>query len=153
MLSCVERSDDPFVVCSDVKLDHDMINFELDFVPPALRHAKMNFKMAEPKHSNSPPRRLRTARKTRVRGFLERLAMAVVGGAFLIGPMWLMVLDTKPYTGLISASVFVFAFGIAMAVVLHKETATTVMTATAAYAAVLVVSVGSTSSPTNGTGS
>jgi hypothetical protein len=69
-----------------------------------------------------------------------RFGMAAVGGAFLIAPMWLMVLHRTLYTGLVSTTVFVIFFGIVMAFFIEKGL--DVMTTTAAYAAVLVVFVG-----------
>lgn len=78
--------------------------------------------------------------QTWVQGFRERLAMATVGGFFLIGPMWLMVLRNSLYTSLISTTVFVAAFGLLMVWLVDKPN--DVMSGTAAYAAVLVVFVG-----------
>ncbi|KAL5328122.1 hypothetical protein ACEPPN_005830 [Leptodophora sp. 'Broadleaf-Isolate-01'] len=72
--------------------------------------------------------------------FLERVGMAVIGGAFLIGPMLVMVLVPGQNTSLITASVCVFAFGIVVSWFLEKKF--DVLSATAAYAAVLVVFVG-----------
>ncbi|KAM0258097.1 hypothetical protein ACHAQJ_004002 [Trichoderma viride] len=81
-------------------------------------------------------------RKAWVKGFQQRVSVAAVGGAFLIGPMWLMVLHKTLYTALVSTTVFVVLFGLVMAVWLDKLM--DVMSATAAYAAVLVVFVGLT---------
>ncbi len=78
------------------------------------------------------------------KGFRQRLAMAAVGAAFLIAPMWLMVLHNTLYTALVSTTVFVMVFGLVMALRLDKLM--DVMSATAAYAAVLVVFVGLTTS-------
>jgi len=76
--------------------------------------------------------------------FRRRIAVAAVGGIFLVGPMWLMVLKNSLYTQLISATGFVAAFGIVMATFLEKDDA--VLASTAAYAAVLVVFVGTSTS-------
>lgn len=70
-------------------------------------------------------------------GFMERLSVALVGGAFLIGPMWLMVLDPRLHTALVSTTVYVAFFGLLMAY--HLDDLKDVMSSTAAYAAVLVV--------------
>lgn len=78
--------------------------------------------------------------KTWFMNFKRRVAVAAVGGLFLVGPMWLMVLYKKLYVQLASATGFVAAFGIVMATFLDKDDA--VMASTAAYAAVLVVFVG-----------
>lgn len=68
----------------------------------------------------------------------------MVGGIFLIAPMWLMALHNTLYTSLIATTVCVALFGLLMASVLEKPT--DVMSSTAAYAAVLVVFVGLTTS-------
>ncbi|KAK8127292.1 hypothetical protein PG984_008400 [Apiospora sp. TS-2023a] len=70
----------------------------------------------------------------------QRLAMAALGGALLVGPMWLMVKRNDLNTSLVSTTLFVVFFGLLMAAYLDK--AKDVMSATAAYAAVLVVFVG-----------
>lgn len=70
----------------------------------------------------------------------RRLGMAVIGGAFLIGPMWLMVLHNTLYTGLVTTTVLVTVFGMMMAYIAVDEN--NVLSSTAAYAAVLVVFVG-----------
>jgi hypothetical protein len=74
------------------------------------------------------------------RNFRRRLEMAVFGGVFLLGPMWLMVLHRTKYTALGSTTAFVIVFGAVMVKYLDKEM--DVLSATAAYAAVLVVFVG-----------
>lgn len=78
--------------------------------------------------------------KTRFKNLKRRIAVACIGGVFLIGPMWLMVLHNALYAVLTSATVFVFAFGLLMACSLDQER--DVLASTAAYAAVLVVFVG-----------
>ncbi|KAE9371830.1 hypothetical protein N431DRAFT_492117 [Stipitochalara longipes BDJ] len=75
-----------------------------------------------------------------ITAFHQRVGAAVVGGIFLIGPMWLMVLHKTRYTALISTTVFVTAFGLMMALFLDQKM--DVLSSTAAYAAVLVVFVG-----------
>lgn len=84
---------------------------------------------------------LHTARSDSIRVKRQRrLGMAVLGGAFLIGPMWIMVLHNTLYTCLVSTTVFVAVFGIMMAYKL--DDGKDVLSSTAAYAAVLVVFVG-----------
>lgn len=73
-------------------------------------------------------------------GFHQRLGLAAVGAAFLIAPMWLMVLHNTLYTALVSTTVFVAVFGLISARFLTSLME--VVSATAAYAAVLVVFVG-----------
>lgn len=79
-----------------------------------------------------------------VKDFRKRIGVAMVGGIFLIAPMWLMVLHNTLYTSLIATTVCVALFGLLMASVLEKPI--DVMSSTAAYAAVLVVFVGLTTS-------
>jgi hypothetical protein len=81
-----------------------------------------------------------TDRKEAFGRFLQRVGMAFMGGAFLIGPMLLMVLHNSRVTTLVTTSVYVFAFGPVMSVYLEKSF--DVLSATAAYAAVLAVLVG-----------
>ncbi|KAF2872840.1 hypothetical protein BDV95DRAFT_358014 [Massariosphaeria phaeospora] len=78
----------------------------------------------------------------RWRAFQQRLRGAVVGGVFLIAPMWINILHRTLYTALVSTTVFVAAFGLLMAALLDRLI--DVMSSTAAYAAVLVVFVGLT---------
>jgi hypothetical protein len=72
--------------------------------------------------------------------FFRRLGLAIFGAAFLIGPMWLMMLKTELWTRLISTTVFVSVFGLCMAFFVKEGK--DVLSSTAAYAAVLVVFVG-----------
>ena len=81
-----------------------------------------------------------TAEKAWFQHFVIRLGMAAIGGSFLIGPMWLMVLHNTRYTALISTTVYVLIFGVIMALV--QKSLMDVLSITAAYAAVLVVFVG-----------
>lgn len=81
-------------------------------------------------------------REAWIKGFRQRVGVATVGAAFLIAPMWLMVLHNTVYTALVSTTVCVMVFGLVMALWLDKLME--VMSATAAYAAVLVVFVGLT---------
>ncbi|KAI1062342.1 hypothetical protein LB506_006227 [Fusarium annulatum] len=73
-------------------------------------------------------------------GLHQRLAVAAVGGIFLMAPMWLMVLHNTLYTALVSTTVFVTVFGLMAA--RYLTSLMDVMSSTAAYAAVLVVFVG-----------
>lgn len=72
--------------------------------------------------------------------YVQKVGMAVLGGAFLIGPMLVMVLHPGLVTSLVTTSVCVFAFGLGIARFLEKPF--DVLSGTAAYAAVLVVFVG-----------
>jgi hypothetical protein len=70
----------------------------------------------------------------------DRVVMALLGGVFLVGPMWLMMLHRTLYTCLVATTVCVVLFGLVMAWLLEKPME--VLSGTAAYAAVLVVFVG-----------
>jgi hypothetical protein len=72
--------------------------------------------------------------------FLKRISMAAIGGAFLIGPMLVMVLHKSLLTTLLTSSVCVILFGFILAFALDDPF--NVLSGTAAYAAVLVVFVG-----------
>ena len=76
--------------------------------------------------------------------FWERLFMAAIGGAFLIGPMLLMVLHKSLLTTLLTTSLCVASFGVLMAFYLDKPF--DVLSGTATYAAALVVFVGTSNS-------
>lgn len=78
-------------------------------------------------------------RKTEL--FLTRLAFAIIGGIFLIAPMWLMVLHNTRATVLSTTSISVLLWAIAAAWKLEGGPLS-VLSTTAAYAAVLVVFVG-----------
>lgn len=82
--------------------------------------------------------------RTWFQSFQKRVEIATIGGAFLIGPMWLMVLRSTLYTSLIATTAFVTVFGFIMA--LYIEDDKDVLASTAAYAAVLVVFVGTSTS-------
>lgn len=87
-------------------------------------------------------------KKEALERFFQRVGMACIGGAFLIGPMLVMSLHQTRFTALLTSSICVFGFGLVMAIFLDKQF--DVLSATAAYAAVMVVFVGtSTSSPGN----
>lgn len=72
----------------------------------------------------------------------KKVLMAVTGGAFLIVPMLIMVLHPSMLTSLITTSVFVFTFGLAISLSPFLDRPFDVLSATAAYAAVLVVFIG-----------
>ncbi|PKK45301.1 hypothetical protein CI102_8141, partial [Trichoderma harzianum] len=78
--------------------------------------------------------------ETKKKALLSRIGGAVVGGAFLIFPMWLMVLKQEIYLSLGVTTGYVAAFGLLMALSMGSLDA--VFAATFAYAAVLMVFVG-----------
>lgn len=76
------------------------------------------------------------------RAFWLRVGEAVVGGAFLIGPMWLIVLKRGMIFSLGATTVCVALFGLIL--VLYSNAPGQVFAGTLAYTAVLMVLVGLT---------
>lgn len=74
------------------------------------------------------------------RAVWSRAVSALVGAAFLIGPMWILVLKQDIYLQLGLTTGCIAIFGLVMVVAL--STIEAVFTATLAYAAVLMVFVG-----------
>ena len=87
----------------------------------------------------------------RKQAFLSRFAMALFGGIALIVPTVIMAKVEGINISLITTSVAVFLFGLALAFGATDSTGKDVLAATAAYTAVLVVFVGTSLS--GGTGS
>jgi hypothetical protein len=109
---------------------------------------KKTGKLAEPRERDGAvlfggPRNVMNEKEA-LKCFLRRIGMAGIGGAFLIGPMILMVLHKGLLTTLLTTSLCVCAFGLIMAIFLDQPF--DVLSATAAYAAVLVVFVGTSNS-------
>lgn len=160
IITCVNRRDrDPFIISSSRDLEARFLELELEHVPLECRQSKGEWSsvdFCEPIHSAHITRGS-LSKEEKFQQTLQRLGMAIMGGAFLIGPMWLMVLQNQLYTTLITTTAFVFGFGLVISIVptfvdgarLGMET---VMSVTAAYAAVLVVFVGTTA-PITTTGS
>ena len=69
--------------------------------------------------------------------------MAAFGGATLIVPMLIMVLDQRMVTTLVTTSAFTLGIGLILAFWMEDSNGKDIIAATAAYAAVLVVFVGS----------
>jgi hypothetical protein len=79
--------------------------------------------------------------------YLERLLLGSFGGIMLIGPMLLMVLNYNRNTTLITTSVATALFTIVLATFARGMAGKDVLAAVAAYAAVLVVFVGTSITP------
>ncbi|OIW25702.1 hypothetical protein CONLIGDRAFT_656437 [Coniochaeta ligniaria NRRL 30616] len=147
---------DPFLATGEYAWDNYILNCNIDdeLANKKLTHVA-SLQHWEPASTKDPNQQYESICGTRdaniakaeYLGFKDRVLLAAVGGAFLIGPMWLMVLQSALYTTLITTTAFVTGFGILMAYLL--EEGKDVLGSTAAYAAVLVVFVGtSTQSPT-----
>lgn len=147
---------DPFLATGEYAIDNYVLNCNIDNIlanDPTMKSADSLsswefLKSDDPLHDYEPICGTRSGNITTTwyHGFKERVLLAAVGGAFLIGPMWLMVLQGGKYIGLVTTTSFVASFGILMAYFLNEGK--DVLGSTAAYAAVLVVFVGtSTQSP------
>ncbi|PMD45885.1 hypothetical protein L207DRAFT_576767 [Hyaloscypha variabilis F] len=89
-----------------------------------------------------------TGKAEKLGHFLSRLAMAMFGGLALIAPMFIMSLHQTRLTALLTTSMFVIAVGAILAWWMDEAKSQEIVAATAAYAAVLVVFVGVTLTPT-----
>ncbi|KAK7423834.1 hypothetical protein QQZ08_008878 [Neonectria magnoliae] len=148
-----ESMRDPFLATGEYAVDNYVLNCNIDKVLANDEGIKENVESSlrpweyidplNPKQAYEPicGTRGNNIATTWVRGFKERLLLAAVGGAFLVGPMWLMALQSELYSSLISTTAFVSSFGVLMAYFLREGK--DVLASTAAYAAVLVVFVGS----------
>lgn len=86
--------------------------------------------------------RTNAAKAQKRENYAKRAVMAVIGGAFLVGPMLIMVLHPGLVTSLVTTSACVVVFGLVIALPGLLDKPSDVLSATAAYAAVLVVFVG-----------
>jgi len=147
MNNCSQRPADPFLVTGERTID----DYVLCSIMRETITSEFNTKKFEQstfigplegEEDKTPIGGLRheTNRESKLRDLRIRLGLAAVGAAFLVGPMWLMVLHRTLYTALVSTTVFVVLFGVIMAVSLEKGI--DVLSSTAAYSAVLVVFVG-----------
>ncbi|EAA30344.2 hypothetical protein NCU08187 [Neurospora crassa OR74A] len=83
--------------------------------------------------------------------FWERVGAAVIGGAFLIGPMWILALERNLHVHLGVATGCVTAFGLSCS--FYLKTVDGVFAVTLAYAAVIMVFVGVVLEEAGGKGS
>ncbi|KAL6876798.1 hypothetical protein J3F83DRAFT_727126 [Trichoderma novae-zelandiae] len=157
--TCVDRGlHDPFLIKSERKVDAAILHAELLRIPLDKweKHLSLQFTDGKENFNFVPPiereptaiggTRTEMTRKQWTEDFLRRVMFSVVGGAFLVVPMWLMIKLSSQSASLITTTVFVFGSGIAAAYALDNPIA--VVSTTAAYAAVLVVFVGTSSTPT-----
>lgn len=141
------QSGDPFIITGEryverCMLDSAMVDLDNNEDPlwPLKSTRKWEDKFARPVPIGGA--RDVNFKTTLWEAFFARISLALLGGLFLVGPMWLMVLHNTLYTALITTTVCILMFGIIMALLLTKPM--DVMASTAAYAAVLVVFVGLT---------
>lgn len=129
------RSIDPFHMSGQGKLDRIILDASLAGIE------KRRMKMRDAQRWDKEIKAFIPSRSdSRYKRLFSRIVLSAVGARFLIGPMWLMMLETGMYVALISTSAFVIVFGVMMACVLNVHIH--VLSSTAAYAAVLVVFVG-----------
>jgi len=139
---------DPFYVTGERYIDRCMLEVAMDRRPLKDLDSKVISGIWETAESPSEPvggPRDVNYQQAWIKGFQIRFGGAVLGGVFLIFPMWLIILHRTLYTGLVTATVLVVVFGLIMA--LSLSTLMDVVSATAAYAAVLVVFVSLTTTP------
>lgn len=85
-------------------------------------------------------------RKQWTEEFLRRVVLSIIAGAFLVVPMWLMILLNSQRASLVITTVSVFLSGIGASYAMNSLL--DVVATTAAYAAVLVVFVGTSTAAT-----
>ncbi|ETS81394.1 hypothetical protein PFICI_06396 [Pestalotiopsis fici W106-1] len=140
-----DQTYDPFIITGEHYIERCMFDIAMKYRERAEDPLKQLKSFEEWENASVRPTpvggtRTENRRNTRWRAFRDRIVLAGLGGIFLVGPMWLMVLHNTLYTVLVSTTVFIFVFGFLMALLLTKPM--DVMASTAAYAAVLVVFVG-----------
>ncbi|KAM0457260.1 hypothetical protein ACHAO4_003057 [Trichoderma viride] len=158
--TCVDRGlHDPFLIRSERQVDAAILDAELLRIPPEMLEKELllqsvngteRFNLVPPLEQEPTAiggTRNETTRKQWTEDFLKRIVVSVIGGAFLVVPMWLMISLNSQRASLITTTVFVFVSGIVASYSLENPLA--VVSTTAAYAAVLVVFVGTSSTPTS----
>ncbi|KAK3682811.1 hypothetical protein B0T22DRAFT_444978 [Podospora appendiculata] len=142
----LQGQQDPFLVSSTKMIDYDVINELLEDIADTSNPARSD--LSHLRAASQPDQtvplfggsRTLTNKRHSLKGFLQRLSMAILGGGFLIAPMFIMVYHPGRVSTLATSSAFVFAFGVVMSFYLDRPF--DVLSGTAAYAAVLVVFVG-----------
>jgi len=150
------QRDDPFIASSERSHDNNLLQRAMNYRgktasdlgdpsdPENLVHLKMSATPTGPWEVPSAGRGALPIANTRTevvrRALWSRIGGACIGGAFLIGPMWLLVLKQELYLQLGATTGCVSAFGLLMA--WYQGTLEAVFAATLEYAAVLMVFVG-----------
>ncbi|KAI0849484.1 hypothetical protein F5Y00DRAFT_269487 [Daldinia vernicosa] len=132
---------DPFLITSERKVDAAILQSTLleiggptfNFVPPL-----------EQKPTAIGDTRTEMTQKLRRGAYFVRAVVSVIGGIYLIMPVWLMIEMGSPKASLIITALFVLIVGLAAAWVFNDIIH--VFSITVAYAAVLVVFVGANGS-------
>ncbi|KAL2814810.1 hypothetical protein BJX63DRAFT_431199 [Aspergillus granulosus] len=140
------KRNDPFIASSERLHDNHLLEREMGRqgkIPSDLEELKGSARPTGPweKGNKGAAQPVYATRgETLKRGLLSRLAGALVGGAFLVGPMWLLALERDLYFQLGFTTGCVSLFGFLMAWSL--DTLEAVFAASIAYAAVLMVFIG-----------
>ena len=150
------QHNDPFIASSEhshddillfdamIRKDKTVSNLGNPSDPDNLVYLKESATPTGPWETRSRHRGARPIASTRAealrRALWSRIGGACVGGVFLIGPMWLLVLKQELYLQLGVTTGCVSAFGLLMAC--YLDTLEAVFAATLGYAAVLMVFVG-----------
>lgn len=149
VMECSKRPQDYFLATGERSTDHYVTRRVVNDVLDRSNQIELDKPYGErqlgPWEHDSQPiggTRNSTLKARSFDDFRDRLFLATVGAALLLGPMWRMVLHDTLYTGLVTTTVCVAVFG--FVVVFRLDKPMDVLSATAAYAAVLVVFVGLT---------
>ncbi|KAL7933975.1 hypothetical protein V8C35DRAFT_302916 [Trichoderma chlorosporum] len=159
--TCVDRKlHDPFLIRSERTVDAAILTTGLLHIPESKWEKELSLTQSvngKKKINFVPPlergsnaiggTRMEMTHQKKTKDFLKRLVFSVIGGAFLVVPMWLMISLNSQRASLITTTVFVFVSGIVASYSLENPLA--MVSTTAAYAAVLVVFVGTSSTPTS----
>jgi hypothetical protein len=121
MTECGKRERDPFLATGEYWIDHCVLQRAMKNAPRKFKD--LDFATIQSKHewlenddsSTIGGTRSQNNKNLESKAFYGRLWTAAVAGAFLLGPMWLMVLHHTLYTALVSTTVVVVMFGFLMA--------------------------------------
>lgn len=114
---CSQKSRDPFLATAERWVDDEILR-------QASESVNINNEDLVDQAATEPWEKVRTAiggtrgvtfRKTWIHKFIGKLIISAIGGAFLVGPMWLMVLHNTRDVCLVSTTIFVAVFGLIMA--------------------------------------
>ncbi|KAF3022014.1 hypothetical protein E8E14_012129 [Neopestalotiopsis sp. 37M] len=156
--TCVERGQhDPFLISSTRRVDAAILKSQLLEIAQEKWERELSNSINEEHHFNFVPplekfataiggTRKKMTRKQWTEEFLRRVVLSIIAGAFLVVPMWLMILLNSQRASLVITTVSVFLSGIGASYAMNSLR--DVVATTAAYAAVLVVFVGTSTAAT-----
>lgn len=142
-----QQRGDPFIASSERLHDHILLSNAVDNksqTPRDVNELKRHAIPTGPWEKKGENHGVKTIANSRSemwrRAFISRLSGALIGGAFLVGPMWLLALKRDVFVHLGVTTGCVAGFGCLMA--WYLSTLEAVFVTTLAYSAVLVVFVG-----------